>query len=204
MLFHIVPRIYLPQEDQAHLCEFQGLQVPEMGLNLRAGKEVVERKPYPNKRYSVVCRKVGQKAWDGILLETSKAIMAFTSISSWMHHGTGKIIEHKVHYSLADDEFPAATSSMVRWHAFPELGWQDRWPDWAKECTPALAQPRMELFATARHGEFADFVESGMIVCREEFFVMPSVPRDRVVGDDSIKLSLVNRTPSIDHAFKVG
>ena len=200
MLIHIIPRIYLPEH--ARQCVLQGVEIPELDLHLRAGKEVDERRPYPNKHYSVVCRKVGQRAWDGILLETAKSITTFTSIASWLHLPTGRQVQHKVHYAFADEQYDAATSSMVRWDAFPELGWDDRWPEHAKEWTPASAQPRMELVATARHGDFADFVESGLIVCREEYFTMPTVPRERVAGDALHKNWLQDRQPPLEHAFQ--
>jgi hypothetical protein len=69
MLLHLIPRLYAFRsiEDECSLIDFE---CPTLGIFLRNGHELVARRPYPNKNYLVGCRKVGQKAINGLLIES--------------------------------------------------------------------------------------------------------------------------------------
>ena len=50
------------------------LQIDPLGIRLVGGDDLATRRPYPNKMYAVACRKQGQKAINGILIETAKPV----------------------------------------------------------------------------------------------------------------------------------
>ena len=65
MLLHITPKLLT-----AHAFSTAGLasiEIPEFHLKFSGEKELMTRKPFPNKRYYVGCRRSG-KASSGFLL----------------------------------------------------------------------------------------------------------------------------------------
>lgn len=201
MLLHIIPRLYVPEQD-APQCDLIDFHCPDLGLKLRNGIELVARRPYPNKRYQVACRKVGQKAMQGFLIETTERVRDFTTVTRWAVGGD-RVVNHQVQYFILDDELDAITDSMVLWHAMsPSLGgFARRWPSVAEDWTPAAAQPRMELVSRERAGHYADrHDEAGRIVERSEVFQVHTVERERVLY--SHKGDIYSRIPTADMAFQ--
>ncbi|HGD4108486.1 TPA: DUF6012 family protein [Pseudomonas aeruginosa] len=49
-------------------CVLVDVQVPEIGLHLQNGKDLVTRTPYPNKTLLVGSRNIGRKAIAGLLI----------------------------------------------------------------------------------------------------------------------------------------
>lgn len=201
MLLHIIPRLYVAEPD-APQCDLIDFHCPDLGLKLRNGIELVARRPYPNKRYQVACRKVGQKAMQGILIETAGRVREFTTLTRWAV-GADRIVNHQVQYFILDDELDAITDAMVLWNGMsPSLGgFSRRWPSVAENWTPAAAQPRMELVSRERAGHYADRLDSaGRVVERAEVFQLHTVERERVLFNS--KSDIYDRIPTADMAFR--
>ncbi|MGH8156604.1 MAG: DUF6012 family protein [Rhodanobacter sp.] len=211
MLIHITPRLLMPRTSSLS-CILVDVTMPELGLLLKEGCEVTARKPYPNKRYLVVCRKEGQKAVVGLLLDTATPCSPFTVITRWAIEGEA-VLTHQVHYVLMDHDHGAATDSMVLWHGTNERygAFPSRWPEsFPREWTPVRAQPRMNVLLeetdSGRVGDVQDTVSAtGMIVARRETFQMPTVECSRLFHPamtESFTGDGVARLPSADSAFK--
>ncbi|MGV7193595.1 DUF6012 family protein [Xanthomonas axonopodis] len=97
MLIHISPRLLEPRGISTR-CELIDITVAPFGLVLRNGIEVVARRPYPNKRYQVACRKIGRKAMNGLLIETTGTVDAFRVVTRWAVEGE-MLCTHEVGFS---------------------------------------------------------------------------------------------------------
>jgi len=200
MLIHTTPRFYTCEQSGPDV-ELVDLKINELGVFLRGGKDLTARRPYPNKRYVVACRKTGQKAIDGILFETSTKVPSFTVETRWAIHAE-IIAAHRVRYVVLDDDFDAVTDNMGLWYAMSEGlgGWRSRWPEAHKDAVPASAQPRMQLSAEPqRPGRVAISVTSPQTFERSETFPVPTVERERLLS----RRSFDERIPTIDSAFKI-
>ena len=200
MLLHLIQRLYAFRsiEDECSLIDFE---CPTLGIFLRNGHELVARRPYPNKNYLVGCRKVGQKAINGLLIESPTRINQLTTITRWAV-GAERVVSHKVQYVILDSEMDAITESMVLWHSMsPRLGgFGNRWPSSAQNWTPASAQPRMELLPRYRDGNIQDSLdEAGRITERSEIFHLHTVERERVLFRS--ETDLYSRNPTAEMAF---
>jgi hypothetical protein len=198
MLIHLIPNILA---DRSHVpCSLVDVTSPELGLNLIGGKELTARRPYPNKHYLVACRKVGQKAVNGFLVETQGPVREFTVVTRWAV-AASHIATHSVRYILADEEFDTVTEEMMLWSAtHPSQGeYKSRYPVGVTYGSPLESQPRMEVFKRIeRVGEFTDQLDMhGAVIERSEVFRLPTIERDRlstsVFGD---------RMPAIENAFR--
>lgn len=202
MLIHLCPRLYA-QGVHADDCALVDLRIDTLGVHLRNGLELVARRPYPNKRYLVACRKVGQKAVNGLFIDTPGGVREFTAVTRWAV-GAETIITHRTQYVILDSEFDATTESMVQWYATgPDLGnWTSRWPEMPKDASPANAQPRMDVFPGApRVGEVCDTLSPrGFIAERNESCRLPTVERERLLGE----WAAMDRLPALAAAFRVG
>ena len=194
MLLHIIPRLYVCQSLQQY-CELIDFSSPELGVTLNNNVELVARRLYPNKNFLVACRKVGQKAMNGFMIETDTRVREFTGITRW--EVAKRVVTHKVQYLVLDEEFDAISEDMVFWHGPSNTKWRSRWPEIAKNWTPASAQPRMELSSSARDGIYSDRHENGNIVERTEVFHLRTIERERITD----RLSVSGRTPAIAQAF---
>ena len=85
MILHLIPKLFCPWQDVALL----DLQIKSLGLHLKGGIDLVTRRPYPNKRVAVACRKQGQKAIEGILIDTKVAIDVAECVTRWTIGGAG-------------------------------------------------------------------------------------------------------------------
>jgi len=199
MLFHFVPRLLVyPGEPECTLIDFS---CPRLGLELRDGIELTARRPYPNKRYLVACRKMGQKAMNGFLVESQDRVDVFTTVTRWAV-GADRIIHHYVQYSVIDAELDAVTEDMSLWSAMSHGmgGFPDRWPANAQAWTPAAAQPRMELIPRNRQGSYTDSLDAdGRISRRTEVFNLHTVERERVLHSS---YSFFERIPNVEMAFQ--
>lgn len=201
MLLHIVPRLYASRANEPQ-CDLIDFHCPALGLKLRGGIELVARRPHINKNYLVACRKTGQKAMNGFLIETTERVREFTTLTRWAVGGD-RVVNHQVQYFILDDELDAITECMVLWSAMsPSLGgFTRRVPFVAENWTPASAQPRMELVSRERDGHYADRVDdAGRIIERAEIFQLPTVERERVLYRS--ETSIYERNPTADMAFR--
>ncbi len=139
MLLHIRPRLFSPFRDVAIV----DLQINDLRL---AGEDVTARRPYPNKRYAVACRRQGQKAIDGILIETENPVDELQYTARWAVEAT-LVVTHQIHYKLLDHDFDAASEDMTLWYACSaDLGgWSKRWPAEVEGIPPLYAEPMMEV-----------------------------------------------------------
>ena len=107
MLLHIRPRLFSPY--QVALVD---LEVSPLGLHLRGGVDLTTRWPYPNKWQAVACRKLGNKAIDGILIETGKRLDEWRTTARWAVNAS-MVVTHRVHYKLLDHDFDAASDRIT-------------------------------------------------------------------------------------------
>lgn len=199
MLLHVRPRLLLPRSFEKG--ELLDLTIEPLGLRLRGGAELATRRPYVNKRYFVGCRRKGQKAIGGILIETRRHVSEFLYTARWAINAA-TLVTHTVAYKVIDDDFDAASDSMVLWYGSgPELGgWSNRWPENLKGIPPVKAEPKMEIEPRPEVSRIVDTLDrDGCVVRRHEEFSMPTIERkritDRVIDDEKL--------PSLDSAFHV-
>jgi hypothetical protein len=203
MLLHIRPRLYSPFK----AVELIDLEISPLGLRLAGGVDLATRRPYPNKRYAVACRKQGNKAIDGILIEAQSPVDELLCVARWSVENS-LLATHCVHYKVVDNDFDAASDDMTLWKScldsFGRIS-EDRTPAWAKGTAAAGREPVMEVIAEAsdRHvmrsdiADTLDGVECKWIVSRCETFTMPTIERARIVNSE-----LNERMPSLSMAFR--
>lgn len=190
MLLHIRPRLISPFKHVALI----DLEIAPLGMRLTGGVDLATRRPYPNKRYAVACRKKGHKAIDGILVETKTPVDELHTTARWAIDASVSVT-HDVHYKLLDHDFDAASDDAMLWHACcAELGsWSSRLP--AKR----EPEPMMEIKPrnSDRHSNTRDFVdEKGLITKRIQTYAMPTIERARILDT-----RLNTRIPLLDTAF---
>jgi hypothetical protein len=192
MLIHVTPKIYSGSNSRSVDVSLVDLKIPEFGLSLRGGEHIVGRKPYPNKLYTVACRKQGREAVKGLLIEIGGRVKNFTVVTRWELQAE-IVIQHIVKYHVLDEDFETVTDSMLLWH--------DRWPKSAKNYTPASHQPRMDVFSgNGRKGDFHDTVNSsGIVLERHETFHIPTIEKVRLERQDFLS----NRLPFFESAIKL-
>lgn len=199
MLVHLAPQMFACRKNEP--CSLIDLTCAEFGLFLDGGKELTARRPYPNKDYLVACRKVGQKAMNGILIESQEPIREFTVVVRWAV-AASHIATHRVRYIVLDDEYDTLSENMVLWYATHEScgGLESRWPEDYGYGTPATTQPRMEVFGRLnKDGDFSDVInDQGVLIERSEVFRLPTLQRQRVLN---VERSFDPRIPAIETAF---
>ena len=199
MLVHIRPRIFSPFEHVTLL----DVELPEFGLKLRGGEDLTTRRPYPNKRYTVACPKIGRKALDGIYVETAAPVAAFTMIARWAVEAEF-IATHRVEYRILDQDFDAVSDSMLFWYGMSAGlgGWESRWPEDAKDAIPCKFEPAMGVLVEygGRDGDVQDKIDpaTGWIIERTQAFRMPTLQRERVLDTCN---PYVDRQPPLESAF---
>ena len=195
LLLHLTPRFYCCPLSGPEV-EIVSVEIPEFSLNLRGGKEICTRNPYPNKRYRVVCRRKGQKAMSGLLIQAPRA-ERFTMVSRWAVNSE-MVVEHHVCYRVQDSEFAAGTDSMCLWYASgtnPE--WKARTTELWNTSSPTDGQPRMGIGAAqVRKGVIRDTVRNGLVILRSEQFDLPTIQPERILNQ-----SLNERIPPLQDAF---
>lgn len=200
MLVHLTPQIRACSTNE--ICSLIDVTSEELGFVLEGGKDLTARRPYPNKDYLVACRKVGQRAMNGILIELQEPIREFTVVTRWAV-AASHIATHRVRYIVLDDDYDTISENMVLWYGTSESsgGFESRWPKDVEYSTPARTQPRMEVFPRLdRCGEISDKTdEQGAIIERSEVFRLPTVQRERVMD---LKYSFDDRIPGIESAFR--
>ena len=199
MLVHIRPRFLGPYRNVALI----DLHVDPLGLHLVGGEDLVTRRPYPNKSYAVACRKQGQKAIDGILIETDKPIDDLSTTARWAIEAR-LVVTHKVQYKFLDREFEAASDDMMLWHARSDWfgEWSQRGPAWRASLAPIYAEPVIEIEhdISGKRRTTEDILddETGWITCRKQVFEWPTIERERLLST-----RLNDRMPDLGSAFRV-
>lgn len=198
MLIHLIPAIVADRTNVP--CSLVDITCRGLGLNLVGGKDLTARRPYPNKNYLVACRKIGQKAVNGLLVETEHLIRDFTVVTRWSV-AASHIATHSVRYILADVEFDTVTQEMMLWAGtHPSQGdYKSRYPIDGVYGSPLESQPKMEAFKRIKRvGEITDRLDkNGAVIERAEVFYIPTVERDRL----SVSI-FEGRMPAIENAFR--
>lgn len=201
MLIHVTPRMHISHFVDS--CELVSLDIAELGVSLTS-TDLVARQPFPNKRIWAACKRVGRKAICGVLFETEEHVHDFTSKARWMVDGE-LLVTHTTKYKIIDDKYDCVTDNMLLWygHSSDNREWENRWADWAKDLSPAQAQPRMEIVGVGPHAlpnetNRVDRVSvNGVLMERTEEFAMLTVQRDRLLNSYDVV-----RVPTLDSAFQ--
>jgi hypothetical protein len=198
MLLHITPKLYQPAE-RFHTACLVDIVIPQLGLHLREGKDLVAKTPYPDKHYLVAGRKYGRKSVTGIFIEAPDKIRTFTATTRWAVSAE-YLLTHSVEYDILGADCDAASDNMMLWGNLHHShgGWPCRWPDVAKDWVPNTHAPQMDTYKSNRGGDVRDkHNEHGLIVERFERFVIPALERERVI----MRNNLTDRMPTLESAF---
>lgn len=197
MLIHILPRLLEPSFGVD--AEIVDVSIPECGLVLIGGKDITARRPYPNKRYLVACRKRGQKAMAGILVDVEGFLQTYTVITRWLVDGD--VITHFVEHDVLDQDFDTVSDDMMLWYAHGDSQWGLRWPECYTEA-PVVRQPRMDVVPASmqRPEEVRDVVgEAHRLLLRIEPFKLHTIERERLLNERDRQNF---RIPDLKDAFK--
>jgi Family of unknown function (DUF6012) len=175
------------------------LRIGPFGLYLRGGRELMTGRPYPNKHYTVVCRKKGKKAMNGILVKVNGPVKGFDYSARWLANGT--VVTHRVSCSILDQEFGAASDEM--WFWLGTLGeWENRMPERFRGAVPVYVQPVMQLVdSSEKRPSTVDVVDlkTGWIIDRTQVFAMPTIEPERFL---SFPQEDQTRMPKLEDAFE--
>ena len=198
MLIHLIPRMYACRTNEP--CALIDVTCAELGLVLNGDKDLAARRPYPNKNYLVACRKVGQKAMQGILIEAPQFVRDFTVVTRWAV-ADKHIATHRVRYLVLDDDYDTVSENMMLWSAIHgDSRWAARYPDDYKGFSHVDVQPSMRVRPRVqKKNDAADILdEQGFIRERSETFLMHTIERERL---HQHYCSVNEHTPSIEAAF---
>ncbi len=107
MLIHILPKLKTTLATRFPF-RIQGLECPELGVELNGETDLVTRRPYSDKSILVACRTVGHQIAEGIFLKTTSRVHIFTVITRWETVGHRYMIVRS-HYLILDSIHDAAT-----------------------------------------------------------------------------------------------
>lgn len=201
MLIHITPKLFANRQHMPEI-ELVDLSIPELGLVLTGGKELVSKRPYPNKNYVVARRKMGQRSVVGICIDTVSHVNSFTSVARWAINAE-VMVTHRTHYVVLDEEFDTVSDDMTSWGAFSASlgGYRSRCPAWVNN-SPMVLEPLMSVLADDGHRKGAHvndvYGARGLITERHETFRLPTVERGRL----EVSCSDWFRKPNLEMAFK--
>lgn len=197
MLIHLSPQFLLAKIPDK--CSLLGIICPELGLRLTGGTDVVGRRPFPNKRYIVACRKEGGKPVHGLLIKANGHVPEFNVTTKWQSPD-GLVLTHSVRHIVLDDEYDTVSENMLSWYAYGDGEQQSRWPKDSVYTSPACSQPRMDFSPDCgRTGVIRDTLDAnGRLVLREEIFRLHTVPRERVLKPE---FKTGSRMPFLSEAF---
>jgi hypothetical protein len=192
MLLHITPRLFSVYK----VVDLLDLEIEPLGIRLVGGKDLATRRPFRNKLYSVACRKQGQKAINGILIETASPIDEFRYVARWAVEAS-LVVTHKVDYRIVDRDFDAASDYMILWH-----GCREELGGWSNRSAGAQRQPAMEVKLLSgkwieNRRDIYD-CQTGLIMERNESLAMPTIERERILS-----CMVGDRLPSIGAAFRL-
>lgn len=159
MLIHIAPRIFLTGKwPYPSPVSLERISIFPFGIVLKGGEDVTCRRPYPNKRYSVACRKTGRKAINGILIRTAEPVSSYAVQTFW-NISDAPLPIHQVTYNVTDNEFDAVTDSSCLWGRFESdsVCYEPRTISRLSQGAPVAIEPYLKVNApqkpSAAHGE---------------------------------------------------
>ncbi|OLF81929.1 hypothetical protein AWH63_10330 [Marinobacter sp. C18] len=201
MLLHVTPTFRTCARSGRHV-ELIDYRVANHNLTLKAGEELVTRRPHPNKTYQVACRRIGQKAIDGLLFELPDQTDAVRTVARWSVNAEFVVV-HEIEYRIQDRELDAATDNALLWHrTHLSLGdWENRCPTHLAMYSPMQLKSCFSLkpeqspwhteIASNRHGD---------VVARRQIVELPTVERGRLCG----RWAENERVPKFDHKISLG
>ncbi|CAH7373545.1 conserved hypothetical protein [Vibrio chagasii] len=197
MHLHITPRIFEPSNGNVE-TQLVDVSIPELGLTLVEGKDLVARRPYRNKRYLVASRKIGRKAIAGILIKTQAPIHTYTVITRWSVNAS-EVLTHTALYNVIDTDFEATTDNSVMWSAMCDSlgGFGSRIPEQMNLINDGNQPPSMEIIFIERTFKADDTVSNGIITERTQSFDLPTVEPERL----TCHMAELERYPLLEHAF---
>lgn len=203
MLIHLCPSLFAYGCDDT--MQLMDIRSDELGLSLRDGIEITARRPCPNKNYLMACRKSGQKAVYGFLVDVPGWLAAFTVVTRWISVAGDHVATHRVHYEVLDSSCGAVSEHMALWYGYSDRRGNShacRIPADYPLGAPIAQQPRMEVFPRLeRVADSHDVYDGkGRIVERVETFRMPSIDLDRLTDPQSCD----GRMPLPESAFVAG
>lgn len=157
------------------------VSVPEIGLELRQGREVTTRTPYPNKHWIIVGRK-GNPPTDGLLIDVGDAPDALTVRTRWEVEGRA-IIVHEIEIVLADRLHDVVAAHSTAWTRYGDPGyhwdsvqlpWMGRYGTIALD---AFMQDERTGHETVRGAR--ERLSGGLVVLRRETMEVPTIERSR-------------------------
>ena len=200
MLMHLIPKIVNGYADVD--TALVDIHVPELDLTLREGKEVMVKKPYPNKTHHVVCRKVGRKAINGIFIRTDMAIDKFSVVTRWLINAE-RVVKHVVNYTLLDNDYNCISDDPLNWSRTREGEFECRAPQHLKPYTPLESTVCMQVLfegdSTFKKYGFRDTFEDGMLVIREEELRLHTIRYERLLHWQEMS----GRLPVIGDSFLI-
>lgn len=184
MLIHLIPKIFA--NPVAHPCELIDFSSPELDFTLLGGRDLMAKRPYLNKSYLVACRKAGQKAMDGVLLEIPSIPDMFSTVTRWIVNGEYEV-KHEVVYQILDDEFDALSDDPALWYGRCAYGDKPerkvRWPA-AVSGPVCTTWPYMEVIPKHnRAGDIFDILFAKRVLSRVENFPMHTIERERLLEE---------------------
>lgn len=189
MLIHIVPKIIIRNTFQQQCWELVDISSEELGISLKGGLDVVARRPYPNKQYLVACRKKGQKAFNGLFIQSQSFKDKFSVVTRWAFLDE-QIVTQVTHYEVLDRDHDAVTECVVSWERYPES---------LKGFSPMLIEPTMDPEQNTLKSNVTDSVVDGVIVRREIQLPIYTQSTESVLN----ALFFRDRCPAISDAFLI-
>ncbi|MFM4785444.1 DUF6012 family protein [Aeromonas veronii] len=189
MLIHIVPKIIIRNPSQQQCWELVDISSEELGISLKGGLDVVARRPYPNKQYLVACRKKGQKAFNGLFIQSQSFKDKFSVVTRWAFLDE-QIVTQVTHYEVLDRDHDAVTDCAMSWerrHASLE------------GFPPVAIQPMMDPERSTLKSDVTDSVVDGVIVRREIKLPIYTQSAESVLN----ALHFQDRCPAISDAFLI-
>ena len=196
MLIHLVPKLFLKYKNSVDLVS---ISVDDRAIDRDL---LVIRKPYPNKCYSVACRKKGKKAISGILVELADK-KKFKVEYTWIVEKLGEV-KHIVHYEISDSDYDMVSDDITLSYASSgeQLGYfESRFNDRLKNITPASGNPYAEIIEPIKSKEsafpFSDTMEKGIVKQRVEYIYLPTIEKERFIK----RGKYYGRYPAMDDKF---
>lgn len=173
MLLHITPRICVVSPAFVDLVDIRS---DVLGFTLTA-RDIVARKPSPNKKLLVGCRRKPRKAVDGLLLETDRPFSSFDIRSRWAVDAE-VVVTQVLHYKVLDKRFGAASDNGKLWCA--EDGFEDVTPKHlqSEEARPPLMMSQYHAYKETIANRDRLFV----LTPKLETFEMPTIEPERIFG----------------------
>ena len=197
MLIHVTPRIINKYRDLN--VKLIDVEIPEINCLLKEGSDLTVGKPYPNKMYTVIRKKVGRKAINGIFLDIPDTLDDFTVITRWKIDNE-HIVSHQVKYEIKDKQHDFSSDDPVLWYATGDGKFESAWT--SDDKTPCNYHPHMTVQYKSqddsREGEVFDEYQGDWLVSRREIYPLPSLPRDRIFCEYNMHL---DRMPQPEDAF---